>query len=63
MQELYTIRDVANHFGTCTRTIKRWLKDGVLQGSKLGGRVYFSTADITNALERHRTTGKGERNA
>lgn len=48
---LYTVENVAEMLGLTDRTIRNYLKDGVLKGSKVGGQWRFTEGDIAALLE------------
>ena len=45
-EKLYTVEDIANMTGLTTRTIRNYLKDGSLEGKKIGGQWRFSMKNI-----------------
>lgn len=45
-EKLYTVSDVAKLTGMTDRTIRKYLKDGVLKGRKIGVQWRFTEADI-----------------
>jgi len=46
MEKLYTVEDIATMTSLTTRTIRNYLKDGILKGRKLGGQWRFTKEDI-----------------
>ncbi len=48
LEKLFTINDVAQMMGFTTRTIRNYIKDGALQGRKVGAQWRFTMADIKN---------------
>jgi excisionase family DNA binding protein len=46
LEKLYTVEDIANMTGLTTRTIRNYLKDGRLEGKKIGGQWRFTMKDI-----------------
>ena len=46
MEKLYTVEDIANMTSLTTRTIRNYLKDGILKGRKIGGQWRFTEEDI-----------------
>ena len=46
MEKLYTVEDIANMTSLTTRTIRNYLKDGILAGRKIGGQWRFTEEDI-----------------
>ena len=54
MNELYTIEDIAKMTKLTSRTIRNYLKDGLLKGRKVGGQWRFTGEDIGNFLDQGR---------
>jgi excisionase family DNA binding protein len=54
----YTIKEIADKFGCSTRTIKRYIDAGKIEGKKLGRSWYFTEKNIedyfSNNLENKR---------
>lgn len=48
LEKLFTIDDVARMMGFTPRTIRNYIKDGALQGRKVGAQWRFTMADIKN---------------
>ena len=46
LEKLYTIDDIARMTSLTSRTIRNYLKDGSLQGKKIGGQWRFTMNDI-----------------
>lgn len=46
IEKLYTVEDIANMTDLTTRTIRNYLKDGRLEGKKIGGQWRFTMEDI-----------------
>jgi len=46
MGKLYTVEDIAKMTGLTTRTIRNYLKDGSLEGTKIGGQWRFTMKDV-----------------
>jgi excisionase family DNA binding protein len=46
LEKLYTVEDIANMTDLTTRTIRNYLKDGSLEGKKIGGQWRFTMKDI-----------------
>ena len=40
-QPWLTIKDIARRFQVTERTVRNWLRSGLLVASKLGGRIRF----------------------
>ncbi len=45
-EKLYTVEDIANITALTSRTIRNYLKDGSLQGQKIGGQWRFTMENI-----------------
>ncbi|MGM8370207.1 helix-turn-helix domain-containing protein, partial (plasmid) [Clostridium perfringens] len=41
-EKLYTIEDIAKMTRLTSRTIRNYLKDGILEGKKIGGQWRFT---------------------
>ena len=48
LEKLYTVEDIAKITGLTTRTIRNYLKDGSLEGKKIGGQWRFTISNIEN---------------
>jgi excisionase family DNA binding protein len=46
LEKLYTVEDIAKMTGLTTRTIRNYLKDGSLEGKKIGGQWRFTMNNI-----------------
>ena len=51
MEKLYTVSDIAQITGLTERTIRNYIKDGKLQGKKVGVQWRFTEEDIGNLFE------------
>lgn len=51
LEKLYTVEDIANMTGLTTRTIRNYLKDGRLEGKKIGGQWRFTMEDIKKLFD------------
>ena len=49
-QKLYSIADLCKQFDVSRQTINSWKRSGKLCYRKLGGRIYFSEADVQKAI-------------
>jgi excisionase family DNA binding protein len=49
--KLYTVEDIANMTSLTSRTIRNYLKDGSLQGKKIGGQWRFIMENITQLFD------------
>jgi excisionase family DNA binding protein len=50
----YTISDVANFLDVSTRTIRRWIRNGLLVAHRINGVVRISEADFQAFMSAHR---------
>nr|WP_242652652.1 helix-turn-helix domain-containing protein [Clostridium perfringens] len=50
-EKLYTIEDIAKMTRLTSRTIRNYLKDGILEGKKIGGQWRFTMKDIENFFD------------
>lgn len=50
-EKLYTVDDIANMTSLTSRTIRNYLKDGSLQGKKIGGQWRFTMEDIKRLFD------------
>jgi len=48
---LYTVEDIANMASLTPRTIRNYLKNGILKGKKIGGQWQFTMEDIKNLFD------------
>jgi len=51
MEKLLTVEDIAKMTSMTTRTIRNYLKDGILKGRKIGGQWRFTEEDIKNFMD------------
>ena len=50
LEKLYSVEDVAEMTSVTTRTIRNYLRSGILKGTKIGGQWRFRQEDIMNML-------------
>lgn len=50
-EELFTVDDIAKMTMLTTRTIRNYLKDGLLTGNKVGGQWRFTKKDVEKLFE------------
>ena len=50
MDKLYTVDDIAQMTMMTSRTIRNYIKDGILKGRKIGGQWRFTEEDIKNLM-------------
>ena len=46
LQKLYSVEEIAQMTSVTTRTIRNYLRNGILKGKKIGGQWRFSLEDI-----------------
>ena len=51
MEKLYTVEDIASMFSLTSRTIRNYLKDGILKGRKIGGQWRFTEEELKNFMD------------
>jgi len=51
MEKLYTVEEIAEMTSLTTRTIRNYLKDGILKGRKIGGQWRFTEEDVKNFMD------------
>ena len=51
MEKLFTVEDIAKMASMTTRTIRNYLKEGTLEGRKIGGQWRFTEEDIKKFME------------
>jgi excisionase family DNA binding protein len=51
MEQLYTVEDIAKMTSLTSRTIRNYLKEGMLKGKKIGGQWRFTKEDIGNFMD------------
>jgi len=51
MEKLYTVEDIAKMTMMTSRTIRNYLKDGILKGRKIGGQWRFTEDDVKNFMD------------
>ena len=51
MEKLFTVEDIAKMASMTTRTIRNYLKDGILEGRKIGGQWRFTEEDIKKFMD------------
>ncbi|MGX7195674.1 helix-turn-helix domain-containing protein [Enterococcus olivae] len=50
MKQFYSVEELANELNVTTRTIRNYLRDGRLKGSKVGGQWRFSMAEVAKLM-------------
>lgn len=55
IEKMYTIDDIADRTCLSTRTIRTFLKEGILTGTKLGGQWRFSENDVKQFMSNSAT--------
>ena len=51
MEKLYTVDDIAKMTMMTSRTIRNYIKDGILKGKKIGGQWRFTEGDVKNLMD------------
>ena len=51
LEQMYTVEDIAKMTSLTDRTIRNYLRNGLLKGKKIGGQWRFSLQDIKNFLD------------
>ena len=51
MEKLYTVEEIATMTMLTSRTIRNYIKDGLLKGRKIGGQWRFTEEDIKNLMD------------
>ena len=51
LEQLFTVEDIANMTSTSDRTIRNYLRNGLLKGRKIGGQWRFTMQDIKTFLD------------
>jgi len=51
VEKLYTVDDIATMTMMTSRTIRNYIKDGILKGKKIGGQWRFTEEDIKNLMD------------
>lgn len=60
LQELYTVEQVAEMLSVTSRTIRNYLRSGILKGRKLGGQWRFTEEEIRAMFETDSVRNKVE---
>ena len=51
MEKLFAVEDIAKMTSMTTRTIRNYLKDGILEGRKIGGQWRFTEGDVKKFMD------------
>jgi excisionase family DNA binding protein len=51
MEKLFTVDDIAKMTMMTSRTIRNYIKEGLLKGNKIGGQWRFTEEDIKNLMQ------------
>jgi excisionase family DNA binding protein len=54
LPRLFTVSEVAQHANVCSRSVRRWIKDGQLSVHRLGRQLRVSEDDLLAFLRLHR---------
>jgi excisionase family DNA binding protein len=52
--KFFTIAEVAEHLGVCSRTVRRWIAAGDLVVHRVGGVIRIAEGDLRAFLAAHR---------
>ncbi len=61
LQKLYSVEEIAQMTSVTTRTIRNYLRNGILKGRKIGGQWRFSLEDIETMI--NQTNGAFQENS
>lgn len=61
LQKLYSVEEIAQMTAVTTRTIRNYLRNGILKGKKIGGQWRFSLEDIEAMM--NQTNGTFQENS
>ncbi len=61
LQKLYSVEEIAQMTSVTTRTIRNYLRNGILKGRKIGGQWRFSMEDIETMM--NQTNGAFQENS
>ena len=61
LQKLYSVEEIAQITSVTTRTIRNYLRNGILKGRKIGGQWRFSLEDIETMM--NQTNGAFQENS
>ena len=50
----FTVAQVAEMVGVCTRTVRRWIKNGKVVAHRIGATVRIAESDLKAFFSRHR---------
>ena len=56
MEKLHTVEDIAQMLSLTTRTIRNYIKDGILKGRKIGGQWRFTEEDLKMFMDSEAVT-------
>ena len=51
LEKLYTVEEIAQMTMLTTRTIRNYLRDGILKGRKIGGQWRFTSDDVERFMD------------
>jgi excisionase family DNA binding protein len=52
--KFYTIEEIADGIGASTRSVRRWIANGLLVAHRINGLVRISEADLSAFIADHR---------
>ena len=62
LEKLYSVEEVAEMTAVTTRTIRNYLRKGVLTGTKIGGQWRFRQEDIMHMFNQEKNASDFPRN-
>ncbi len=57
---LLTLEEAAERLRTSTWTVRRWIREGKLVGTRIGGQLRVDSADLEEFIRKGRTDQKQE---
>lgn len=51
MQKVYTTKEVASIFRVCAATVRKWVKQGRIQGVKIGRKWTFPEEEVKRVIK------------
>lgn len=52
MEKLYTIREIATYLNVHEKSVRRWIDNGRLDSTKVGGRIRVSQTQLDDFLKK-----------
>lgn len=63
MKEYYTTAETARELNTTMRTVSRWIKTGVIIGTKPGNTWQITAAEVERMRKERATNNQGRENS